>query len=66
LALCLSAVLFLLSAFVVVQKFGFLEEGTRSAFLHIAGAWRDHRSFALTADEVPDGLLSRWLENSRS
>jgi ribosomal-protein-alanine N-acetyltransferase len=44
----------------VVQKLGFREEGTRSAFLHIAGAWRDHRSFALTADEVPEGLLSRW------
>lgn len=46
----------------VVEKLGFREEGTRSAFLHIAGAWRDHRSFALTADEVPGGLLRRWHE----
>lgn len=44
----------------VVEKLGFREEGTRLAFLHIAGAWRDHRSFALTAEEVPDGLLARW------
>ena len=44
----------------VVEKLGFREEGTRSAFLHIAGAWRDHRSFALTAEEVPGGLLRRW------
>ncbi len=44
----------------VVEKLGFREEGTRAAFLHIAGAWRDHRSFALTAEEVPDGLLARW------
>jgi ribosomal-protein-alanine N-acetyltransferase len=46
----------------VVEKLGFREEGTRSAFLHIAGAWRDHRSFALTADEVTGGLLRRWHE----
>ena len=44
----------------VVEKLGFREEGTRSAFLHIDGAWRDHRSFALTAEEVPGGLLRRW------
>lgn len=44
----------------VVEKLGFREEGTRLGFLHIAGAWRDHRSFALTAEEVPDGLLGRW------
>lgn len=44
----------------VVEKLGFREEGTRDAFLHIAGDWRDHRSYALTADEVPGGLLARW------
>jgi ribosomal-protein-alanine N-acetyltransferase len=44
----------------VVEKLGFREEGTRAAFLHIAGAWRDHSSFALTAGEVPEGLLARW------
>lgn len=44
----------------VVEKLGFREEGIRLGFLHIAGAWRDHRSFALTAEEVPDGLLGRW------
>jgi ribosomal-protein-alanine N-acetyltransferase len=44
----------------VVEKLGFREEGTREAFLHIAGAWRDHRSFALTAGEVPEGMLARW------
>jgi ribosomal-protein-alanine N-acetyltransferase len=44
----------------VVEKLGFREEGMRQAFLHIAGEWRDHRSFALTAEEVPSGLLARW------
>ena len=23
--------------------------------------WADHRSFAITAEEVPEGMLSRWL-----
>jgi ribosomal-protein-alanine N-acetyltransferase len=27
--------------------------------LHIDGDWRDHRTFALTREEVPEGLLSR-------
>jgi ribosomal-protein-alanine N-acetyltransferase len=44
----------------VVEKLGFRPEGRRLAFLHIAGGWRDHLSFALTAEEVPEGLLARW------
>ena len=44
----------------VVEKLGFRDEGVRKALLHIDGAWRDHRSFALTAEEVPGGLLARW------
>lgn len=44
----------------VVHKLGLREEGLRRAYLHIDGAWRDHRSFAVTAEEVPGGLLARW------
>ena len=44
----------------VVRKLGFREEGIRQRFLHIDGGWRDHVSFALTAEEVPDGLRRRW------
>ncbi len=44
----------------VVEKLGFRDEGLRLRYLHIDGAWRDHRTFALTRDEVPDGLLRRW------
>ncbi|CAM5685150.1 hypothetical protein STENM223S_08229 [Streptomyces tendae] len=44
----------------VVEKLGFREEGLRPRYLHIDGAWRDHLVFALTAEEVPDGLLARW------
>lgn len=35
----------------VVEKLGFRDEGLRRSFLHIDGAWRDHRTFALTAEE---------------
>ncbi|WFR83273.1 GNAT family protein [Arthrobacter sp. Y-9] len=45
----------------VVEKLGFRPEGLRPAFLHINGEWADHLSFALTADEVPGGVLNRWL-----
>ena len=46
----------------VVEKLGFRDEGLRERFLHIAGSWTDHRTFALTAEEVPGGLLPRWRE----
>jgi len=45
----------------VVEKLGFREEGLRHAFLHIAGAWRDHLSYALVREEVTGGLLRRYL-----
>lgn len=48
----------------VVEKLGLRDEGVRERFLHIRGAWRDHRSFAVTADEVPDGMLRRLREGS--
>jgi len=43
----------------VVEKLGFRYEGRRARFVHIAGAWRDHEVFALTAEDLPNGLLSR-------
>lgn len=48
----------------VVEKLGLRYEGLRSQYLHINGQWRDHLSFAITVDEVPDGLLARFLEGS--
>ena len=45
----------------VVEKLGFREEGLRPRYLHIDGDWRDHVVYALTAEEVPGGLLARWL-----
>lgn len=46
----------------VVEKLGFRAEGLRERYLHIDGDWRDHLTFALIADEVPDGLLARWRD----
>ena len=53
----------------MVEKLGFREEGVRVRQLHINGAWRDHVCYALTAEEVPHGLMPRWrsvLTASRS
>lgn len=44
----------------VVEKLGFRSEGIRKDYIHINGGWRDHASFAITAEEVPSGgLISR-------
>jgi len=50
----------------VVEKLGFRDEGYRPRYLHINGEWADHRTFALTSEEVPDGLLARWLASRPS
>lgn len=50
----------------VVQKLGFRQEGERPRYLHINGDWRDHAVYALNAEEVPGGLLARWLASHGS
>lgn len=42
----------------VVEKLGLREEGIRERFIHIDGDWRDHRCFAITAEEYTDSLIS--------
>jgi len=49
----------------VVEKLGIHEVGYAPRFLHIDGAWRDHRIFAVTAEEYPGGLVAR-LESHQS
>lgn len=44
----------------VVEKLGFRYEGIRRRFIHINGDWRDHFCFALTVEELPQGVLQRW------
>ena len=45
----------------VVEKLGFRYEGLRRRFIHIDGDWRDHYAFALVREEVPEGVLARWV-----
>ncbi|GAA4283066.1 GNAT family protein [Brevibacterium daeguense] len=44
----------------VVEKLGFRDEGVRERFMHIDGDWRDHRTFALVAEDVPFGVFDYW------
>jgi ribosomal-protein-alanine N-acetyltransferase len=45
----------------VVEKLGFREEGLRRHYLHIDGRWRDHRSFALTTEDLGrKSLVEVW------
>lgn len=46
----------------VVEKLGFRYEGLRRRYIHINGDWRDHFCFALVSDELPVGVLRRWLD----
>jgi ribosomal-protein-alanine N-acetyltransferase len=45
----------------VVEKLGFREEGLRRRYLHIDGEWRDHRSFAVTTEDLGrHSLVEVW------
>lgn len=43
----------------VVEKLSMRYEGRRPRYIHINGEWRDHESFAVTTEEVPEGMLAR-------
>lgn len=45
----------------VVEKLGFRREGRHERYLYIDGAWRDHLCHALVRDDVPEGVLRRYL-----
>ncbi len=49
----------------VVEKLELREVGYAPKFLHIDGEWRDHRIYAVTAEECPEGMLRR-LESQQS
>jgi [ribosomal protein S5]-alanine N-acetyltransferase len=44
----------------VVEKLGFREVGFATKYLHIDGDWRDHKLFAITAEECEGGMLRRF------
>ncbi|MGC4153805.1 MAG: GNAT family protein [Propionicimonas sp.] len=50
----------------VVRKLGFRYEGRRHRYMHVDGDWRDHDMFALHSEEVPEGVLNRYLRVSQA
>lgn len=50
-----------LASLTVVGRLGFRDEGMRRRVLYVDGAWRDHRSFALTVEDLAgESLVRRW------
>ncbi len=49
----------------VVEKLGIREVGFAPRFLHIDGAWRDHRIYAITVEECPEGMLARLVRSQQ-
>lgn len=47
----------------VVEKLGFREEGLRERYIFIDGQWRDHRSFALVAEETGSLVQKFWPDS---
>jgi ribosomal-protein-alanine N-acetyltransferase len=45
----------------VIQKLGFRYEGLKQRYIHINGDWRDHYVFALTKEELPEGLMKIFV-----
>jgi [ribosomal protein S5]-alanine N-acetyltransferase len=48
----------------VMEKLGIAEVGYAPRFLHIDGAWRDHRIYAITVEECPEGMMARLSHES--
>lgn len=50
----------------VLTTLGFREEGLFRRYLDVAGEWRDHRCFAITAEETGDGLVARLVRAGKA
>lgn len=50
----------------VLAKAGFREEGLFRRYLDVAGGWRDHLCFAITSEEIGDGLVPRLVASGRA
>ena len=46
----------------LVERLGFQREGLLRRYLDIDGAWRDHVSYALLAEDLPRGVLAHWRD----
>jgi ribosomal-protein-alanine N-acetyltransferase len=45
----------------LLEKLQFRAEGLHRRYLMIDGEYRDHQGYALTTEDVPDGVLARYL-----
>lgn len=51
----------------VLEKLGFRMEGVFRRYLDVDGGWRDHRCYAITAEEPPPGgLVGRLVAEGRA
>jgi ribosomal-protein-alanine N-acetyltransferase len=50
----------------VLTKAGFRQEGLFRRYLEVAGDWRDHLCFALTAEETVGGTANRLIADGRA
>jgi len=50
----------------VLTKAGFRQEGLFRRYLDVAGDWRDHLCFAVTAEETDQGLVNRLAAAGRA
>ena len=48
----------------VVKRLGLRDEGVRERYLHIDGEWRDHRSFAVTTEDLAESTLVARLSQA--
>ncbi|WP_236796543.1 GNAT family N-acetyltransferase [Amycolatopsis sp. GM8] len=50
----------------VLTKAGLRQEGLFQRYLDVAGDWRDHLCFAITAEETGPGLVARLVQQGRA
>jgi ribosomal-protein-alanine N-acetyltransferase len=50
----------------VLEKLGFRQEGLHERYLDVGGGWRDHLVYALTVEDIPDGLVARLIRTGRA
>lgn len=50
----------------VVEKLSFRQEGLHPRFLYIDGDWRDHLTYALTVEDVPEGVVRRFRSHENA
>ncbi|WP_197318703.1 GNAT family N-acetyltransferase [Saccharomonospora sp. NB11] len=50
----------------VLAKAGYRREGLFLRYLLVEGRWRDHLCYAITAEEIGDGVVARLVESGKA